>query len=153
MPAAIADLDYFRSRYVHRGWRVRPQCAGDLGRRMEHALERTLAVSRAAVLIGSDIADFDRADLARACAALVDGVDAVIGPAADGGYWLIGLSRPVNGLFRNMPWSAPRLYTRTIRHFERERLDWVELETRHDIDSIGELHGCARAPRWRSRLA
>ena len=149
MPAATADLDYFRAHYAYRGWRVRPQCAGDLGRRMDQALGQTRAECSATVLIGSDIADFNLADLSSARAALEDGADAVVGPARDGGYWLIGLSRSVSGLFRNMPWSSPRLYARTIQHFEREQLDWVELTTRRDIDTIGDLRASARAPRWR----
>ena len=152
MPAAIADLDYFRTHYTYRGWRIRPQCAGDLGRRMEQAIGRSLATCSAAILIGSDIADFDLADLNSAHAALEDGADAVVGPAQDGGYWLIGLSRRVDGLFRSMPWSSPRLYARTIRHFEREQLDWVELTTRSDVDTIGDLRSSARAPRWRGVL-
>lgn len=152
MPAAIADLDYFHMHYAHRGWRVRPQCAGNLARRMAHALGRQLGANHAALLIGSDIADFKLTDLCAARAALAAGADAVVGPAQDGGYWLIGLSRPIAGLFHNMPWSSSRLYQRTIRHFEREQLDWVELATRRDVDTIGDLRGLARAPQWRGVL-
>ena len=116
---------------------------------MEQALARSLAAGRAVVLIGSDIADFTVADLNQARAALIDGADVALGPAVDGGYWLIGLSRSVDGMFRNMPWSSPRIYARTMRHLERKQLNWVTLTTRRDIDTIGDLRGRSLGPRWR----
>ena len=149
MPAAVVDVAYFRARYAHRGWQVRPQCVGDLGRRMEQALARSLAAGHAVVLIGSDIADFTVADLNQVRTALIDGADVALGPAVDGGYWLIGLSRSVDGMFRNMPWSSPRIYARTMQHLERKQLNWVTLATRRDIDTIGDLRGRSPGPRWR----
>lgn len=139
MPATRKDLTYFRSHYVRRGWKVSAQCAGSLGHRMRQALGSVLLTGHPAILIGSDIADLTTTDLNEAVLALSDGVDAVIGPTADGGYWLIGLSQEVKGLFRNIPWSSSRVYERTTGHLEREGINWQALTLRHDIDTARDL--------------
>jgi len=142
MPAARKDLTYFRSHYVRRGWEVSAQCAGGLGHRMRQALGSALLTGHAAILIGSDISDLTISDLNEAVMALSGGVDAVVGPAADGGYWLIGLSQEVKGLFRNIPWSSSRVYERTTGHLEREGINWQALTLRHDIDTVRDLIRC-----------
>ena len=71
---------------------------GDLG-------ERLARVPAPVLLIGSDAPDLTVANLHAAAAAL-EGGEAVIGPAADGGYWLLGLSRPRPGLYPSLPWGS-----------------------------------------------
>lgn len=90
-----------------------PQGEGDLGRRMARAL---CAMPGPAVLIGSDIPDVKRTDIADAFRALGQS-PSVIGPARDGGFWLVGLRHPClasPGLFRNVRWSHPETLEDTL---------------------------------------
>ena len=59
----------------------------------------------------------------------------VLGPATDGGYWLVGLSRLVPELFRDMPWSSGALFQRTEEAARRQGLSVALLETLGDIDT------------------
>lgn len=81
------------------------QGRGDLGMRMQRCLE---AVPGPAVLVGSDIPALGPAHVVRALRVL-ETADVVYGPAEDGGFWLVGLSRrrPVPGLFQGVRWSHP----------------------------------------------
>lgn len=139
MPADRRDLDWFRRRYARRGWRVRAQNGGDLGRRMQVALAEALERHGAAVLIGTDVADADAADLEAAAAALAAGADAVLGPVADGGYWLLGLTREVPGLFTRLRWGASGVAAETRRRLRRAGAACVELPRRHDVDVARDL--------------
>jgi hypothetical protein len=80
----------------------------------------------------------------------------VIGPCPDGGYYLIGLSKPVPDLFREMPWSTARVLGETGRRVERLGLalsylpDWHDVDTAEDLDRlVRALRRCpdGRAPR------
>lgn len=90
-----------------------PQAGGDLGARLIHAFGAGFAAGAdRVVIIGSDSPDLPRAHLEEAFARLAGG-PAALGPAEDGGYYLIGLRRdaPPNwpDLFRRIPWSGPRV--------------------------------------------
>ncbi len=85
---------------------------GDLGERMARALDRVLATHEHALLIGTDAPLLDAAYL-RAAAAALDEADAVFGPAADGGYTLVGLRHPAPGLFAGMRWSHDQVMAQT----------------------------------------
>ena len=124
---------------------------------MERALKSVLCEGGAAMLIGSDIADLLAEDLVEARYALAAGADAVIGPARDGGYWLIGASRVIDDAFCHIPWSTARVFERTTDRFKRHRLEWVTLAERHDVDTPGDLRylllGCRGATAFqRKRL-
>lgn len=101
-----------------RGWPVRTrrigQGGGDLGQRMARALrERSCGP---AVLIGSDIPDIRRADIAAAFRSLGRN-DVVFGPARDGGYWLVGARRTAalpRTLFAGVRWSTPHALADTV---------------------------------------
>jgi glycosyltransferase A (GT-A) superfamily protein (DUF2064 family) len=92
---------------------------GDLGRRMNHALNRTLTGGHHAVLIGGDCVSLGAAELRAAFDQLAAGRDAVLGPAADGGYVLIGLRQPVPALFQGIAWSTPTVLAATRRRLRR----------------------------------
>lgn len=90
-----------------------PQGGGDVGERMTRALA---AAPGPTVLIGSDIPGVTRAHVARAFAT-IGPAETVIGPATDGGFWLIGLRNPrrrTAGLFRNVRWSHPGTLADTL---------------------------------------
>lgn len=92
----------------------RSQPAGDLGQRMLTAFTTVFADgSDRIVLIGTDCPDLSTQHLSEAFAALVQH-DVVLGPAQDGGYYLIGLRRPIPELFVNIPWSTAIVAQRTL---------------------------------------
>ena len=111
---------------------------GDLGRRMHRAFERVLATQAAAIVIGTDAPALDATYLRDAAAALQQH-DAVIGPAVDGGYALIGLRRPAAALFEAVEWSTPRVLAQTRERLGRLGLTWAELAPLHDIDEPADL--------------
>lgn len=115
------------------------QEGNDLGERMAHAFEETLKESTAAVLIGTDCPGLSADDLKMAFEALQHGFDAVLGPAEDGGYVLIGLRRPVPELFMDMPWGSERVLAETRTRLQTLDLSFHELPTRWDVDRPEDL--------------
>jgi uncharacterized protein len=90
-----------------------PQGDGDLGDRMGRFLA-TATAARPVIIVGSDIPALEPEHVARAIAALAS-ASLVFGPAADGGYWLIGANRPPPaGLFANVRWSTEHALADTL---------------------------------------
>ncbi len=119
-----------------------PQGRGDLGERMAFPA-RTLPPGPV-IVIGSDVPGITVRHIERAFKAL-DGHGAVVGPASDGGYWLIGLRRrpaPVNRLrprlYANVRWSSPHALEDTLAGLDR-RLDVARLETLSDVDTVEDF--------------
>jgi len=114
------------------------QGVGDLGERMARATRRTLAAGEAVLLMGSDCPALDPERLRYAAAQLAE-YDAVLHPAADGGYPLLGVNAFAPELFEAMPWSTAEVARLTL-----QRLDalgwrtWVG-ETLNDIDTPADL--------------
>lgn len=114
----------------------RDQGTGELGARMERALAQALKEGALrVVLAGTDIPGLDRAVLASAFAAL-DEHDLVLGPAADGGYYLVGLGRPAPGLLADGYWR--KLATLERRAAELG-LSTALLTKLHDLDTPQDL--------------
>jgi glycosyltransferase A (GT-A) superfamily protein (DUF2064 family) len=90
------------------------------------------------VLIGSDLPALESADLEAAFDAL-SGASLVLGPAADGGYWLIGLDRPRASLLAGMPWGSPAVLERTLEAARNLELSPRLLCERHDLDRAIDL--------------
>ena len=123
---------------------------GDLGERMARAFERALRTQTQALLIGTDAPGLDAAYL-RAAAQALRSTDAVFGPAADGGYTLVGLQRPAPALFMQMHWSHERVMAHTRERLAQAGLRHVELPLLHDVDEPADLvhlaaHGIALNP-------
>lgn len=116
---------------------------GNLGTRMQRALARALATRERALLVGSDIPAMDATYLRAAALALRDH-DAVIGPARDGGYTLIGLRAPAPALFDGIAWSTSRVIQQTRERLGRLGLRHHELPPLADVDSAEDL---AHVPR------
>jgi len=94
--------------------RAVPQGEGDLGRRMHFAFAESFEQGmKQVVLVGTDMPGIRPAHLESAFAALKH-KDVVIGPARDGGYYLIGLSRPAPDLFDGIPWGTGDVLQRTL---------------------------------------
>ncbi len=112
-----------------------PQGPGDLGVRMARALRSTQGPT---ALIGSDIPGISRAHIADAFAAL-GRKPSVIGPATDGGFWLIGLAHPAGapaGLFEGVRWSGPETLADTLPTLPGPT---ALIDTLDDVDSAADL--------------
>jgi len=118
------------------------QSGADIGARMRAALDSALAGGACAILVGTDCPLLDVTYLARAAAALST-CDAVFGPAEDGGYVLVGLSRRVDA-FAGVPWSAPDTMAATRARLASSGVTWQELPMLWDIDEPRDL------ARWQS---
>jgi rSAM/selenodomain-associated transferase 1 len=123
------------------GFSFHRQPEGDLGARMATALDAALVDTDRAVLIGSDCTDYSPDYLDTAFAALNDH-DAVLGPAADGGYVLIGLRRPAPGLFTAIAWGSASVLAETRAALREAGLTWFELPTLRDLDRPEDLGHC-----------
>jgi len=112
---------------------------GDLGVRMHRALERALRSHARSVLIGTDAPGIDAAFLRDAARALNDH-DAVFGPAADGGYTLVGVSHSAPALlFAGIEWSSAQVMQQTRAQLARLRLRHAELRELADVDEPADL--------------
>jgi len=119
------------------------QGGGDIGQRMAAVFAATFAASFAEqggplLLMGSDLPGLDAAVLQQAAAALATH-DAVLVPALDGGYGLIGLHRPVPALFEGLAWSTPAVLAQTRQRLAAAGLRHAELAAVADIDEPADL--------------
>ncbi|MEJ2344665.1 MAG: TIGR04282 family arsenosugar biosynthesis glycosyltransferase [Gammaproteobacteria bacterium] len=122
------------------GVRLRRQRGADLGRRMFHALHATWRRGAASsVLVGTDCPALGARQWRQSLDWLNDGADAVLGPARDGGYVLIGMRTPAGGLFRGIPWGSDRVCRITRQRLRALRRRWRELEPQADIDTPADL--------------
>jgi len=111
------------------------QVEGDIGQRMSHAIMSALQRTEHAVLIGADCPSLSAVELDAAFAALKAGTDVVLGPAEDGGYYLIGMSVHHAELFQNIPWSTDRVLAETQQHLRALGMNWHTLPVHRDIDT------------------
>ncbi len=119
--------------------RVEIQVQGDLGRRMQTAFERRFAAgAHAVVLVGSDLPAIAAGHLTEATTAL-SRVPVVLGPAADGGYWLVGQLAPGFDLFSGVVWSAPETLTATRKRIGTLGIAHEEVSVQHDVDTLQDL--------------
>ncbi|MEL7354140.1 MAG: TIGR04282 family arsenosugar biosynthesis glycosyltransferase [Cyanobacteria bacterium P01_A01_bin.116] len=155
-------------RWLGVGWDYQKQVEGDLGDRIKSAFQTAFQVasqtaSRAGhsaiqsaiapkrvIAIGADCPDISAQHIQQAFDALVDS-EVVVGPASDGGYYLIGLrqsphqsaSSPVNrqleNLFGDIDWSTPRVFQQTQAKIQQLGLSLAQLEVLSDIDRPEDL--------------
>ncbi len=114
------------------------QGEGDLGERIERVLRAALQVAPPAIAIGADAPALPRRFLEAARAAL-DRADAVVGPAEDGGFYLLGLRLCPEGLLAGLPWSASDTFTRTVERLRARGLRVEVLERWFDVDRAEDL--------------
>jgi len=130
--------------------RVEYQMGDDLGQRMSHTIQTRLREGYArVVLIGSDSPNLPLDYLDQAFEALA-AVDVVIGPADDGGYYLIGARRLHPRLFQRMPWGTERVMVETRERMASGRVTCHELPRWYDVDTpaaVARLWSDLRAAR------
>ncbi len=127
--------------------RLEVQGAGDLGRRMADAFTRRfIAGADAVVLVGSDCPGLRPRHLTAAFAVL-ETAPVALGPASDGGYWLVAQRPPGIDLFRRVPWSGPDTLAATRARLRALGVAWRELEILDDVDTADDLESfCSTAP-------
>ena len=134
--ADSASLEYFKALPQAAGFHCFPQEGDGLGPRMRLALQRALTWAPAAILMGTDVADHAATDLPAARAALAL-AEVVLGPVADGGYWLIGVKADHPALFEGPHWGTPRVYAQTLQRCAGLRVR--ALPIRRDVDDARAL--------------
>ena len=121
-------------------FRLSLQSEGDLGARMLESISDLLAAGHAgAILIGADMPTLPISILRNAVQAVRGNDCLVLSPARDGGYTLIGLSRPHTGLFSNMPWSTDKVYRLTLERAHELGLPVVNVPGWYDVDDAAAL--------------
>lgn len=134
--------------------RLVPQPRGSFGRRLESGLRAGLAVGRHVLLVGADSPTVPPRVLREGFRRLAN-ADAVLGPAEDGGYYLLGtrVHLPAS-LFRRMPWSTPAVAAETLARASAAGIGMALLPRWYDVDDAASLRrlaadrvGLARA-RW-----
>ena len=126
---------------------IEVQGTGDLGDRMADAFERRFSeAEERVIIIGSDCPLITPEHLQAAADALADR-DVVLGPAIDGGYWLVGQRRPGVDLFSDIPWSSHDTLDQTRQRLADVEASWTELEELRDIDNREDLAAALEDPR------
>jgi hypothetical protein len=119
--------------------RLRRQSPGDLGERMADAFARAFARGAARVaIVGSDVPSLTRDDVRTAFDAL-DRADLVLGPAHDGGYYLVALREPRPSLFEQVAWSTPGVLADTFARAAAAGLAVEQLPPLRDLDTLADL--------------
>ncbi|APY08004.1 hypothetical protein BWZ20_06675 [Winogradskyella sp. J14-2] len=111
----------------------------DLGERMCNAFKDGFRNGyKKIVLIGSDLPNINSKHIENGIEALEKN-EAVFGPAQDGGYYLIGLSKLHPSIFQNKPWSQPNLLNLTLQELHNSNIKVATLDTLNDIDTYEDL--------------
>ena len=114
------------------------QVTGDLGIKMGNAFESAFLLGyEKVIIIGSDIYDLTQSHIEYAFACL-DKTDTVIGPALDGGYYLLGLKMYIPSVFKNKNWGSDSVLKDTVEDLDT-KFSISFLETLNDIDVISDI--------------
>src|SRR5262249_22645248 len=117
---------------------VLPQGDGDLGRRMSSFFAQHLRESAASVvLVGSDSPTLPTAFIEQAFAAL-DRAAVVLGPATDGGYYLVGCARHLPSIFREVDWGTSHVLQQTVARFADTAWRLAVLPPWYDVDTLAD---------------
>ncbi|MGQ0635351.1 MAG: TIGR04282 family arsenosugar biosynthesis glycosyltransferase [Planctomycetaceae bacterium] len=138
-PATDASRDYFRAlgRDDYDLW---PQPAGDLGQRLAQFFDdRFRASDERVVVIGADSPTLPREFVERAFERLED-ADVVLGPATDGGFYLVGQRAPGKAIFEAIEWSSPRTLGQTVDGIKRAGARLALLPPWYDVDTPEAVH-------------
>jgi rSAM/selenodomain-associated transferase 1 len=134
-PDRIADVQPLAGT----AWCVEPQCGEDLGARLHHHLAAALSQgARRVVLVGSDSPTVPREYVARAFD-LLGTHPVVLGPAEDGGYYLVGAAGAVPPIFSGIAWSTAHVWEQTVARLRQTGHSFGVLPTWYDVDEVREL--------------
>ncbi len=124
------------------------QSPGTLGERMHAAFSDAFRDGiRSAVIIGTDCPGLQPSHLHDAMNRL-ETSEAVVGPAEDGGYYLLGLTSPIRRIFENKDWSTDTVLRATLSDFRELDMTYSLLEPLRDIDTIDDLEELKQTHTW-----
>jgi rSAM/selenodomain-associated transferase 1 len=130
---------FFKIMEERQGVKLIDQIGDDLGTRMNRTFETLFTQGyKHALIVGTDVPSLPLEHYKEALA-LLDSHDLVLGPALDGGYYLIGLNRPVPDLFTGIPWSTDQVLNLTQEKASTLRLKVALLAPWRDVDTIEDL--------------
>lgn len=140
-------------------WSCVPQSAGDLGVRMHRFFTDSFAAGATrVVLIGSDSPTLPVAYVELAFD-LLETHTVVLGPARDGGYYLLGMTSAESDIFHNIAWSTPLVWRQTVTRLEAAGTSFAQLPEWYDVDDLDdlrqlrdELHEQSADPTWQRLL-
>jgi len=141
--APDAEHPLFREIARRFGVSLSAQGAGDLGARMLRAIEDGIERAGAAAVLGCDVPHCAREILIDAGAALARGAN-ILGPAEDGGYYLIGLTVAHPALFADIAWGGPDVCATTLERARAIGVEFTLLPTLRDIDTAADLKSAAQ---------
>jgi len=146
---------YFRN-WLGERFLYTPQQGKDLGERMDHSFQQAFQQGFGKVaIIGSDLPDLPSQIVTQAFKEL-DTHDAVIGPAVDGGYYLLGFRQTsfFPSVFEDIAWSRETVFEQTSQKIEQAGLHRATLPIWQDVDSFSELRQlCTQSDRQRKQRA
>jgi len=105
----------------------------NLGIRLQAAIQETWQHGQPIIVTGTDCPSIEASHLTQT-AELLNDYDAVIGPATDGGFYLLGLRTWHDGLFDDIQWSTDRVMNQLISNLDRLHLSYSQIESLTDID-------------------
>ena len=133
------EHSYFRRLKSRHSVKFYQQKGKDLGDRMSNAFDTVLRQYSHAVLIGSDCPSLECSDLIAATEYLKNNTDVVLGPAVDGGYYLIGLNKNNTQIFSDIKWGKDRVFADTCENINTIGLKLDLLPQRWDVDRTADL--------------
>jgi rSAM/selenodomain-associated transferase 1 len=130
---------YLRELARRHGLPMHQQRGQDLGARMFHALQQVLQRHDKALLVGSDCPQMDAACMRQALDLLGRDCPVVFNPSHDGGYLLIGMTRPIAALFRDISWGSDRVYAESVARLDDLGIRHAALPAKLDLDTPEDL--------------
>lgn len=128
-----------KDQFAENGFQQFVQKGNDLGERMLHAFEQAFDLDyKNVIIIGSDCPELTNELLEKAFQKLNE-KDIVIGPALDGGYYLLGMNELHPSLFQNKTWSHSNVFEEALEEIEQLNLKYSELEKLSDLDRAEDL--------------
>ena len=121
------------------------QHGDSVGSSMHHAFGKALKTAPWAIVLGTDCPELQIDDVQRAIEAMQNGMDAVAGPAYDGGYYLLGLRQAPPRLFENIPWGTEQVWVMTQDRLRTLGWSWATIARRHDLDRPEDLEHLKQA--------
>ncbi|MBN1582332.1 MAG: TIGR04282 family arsenosugar biosynthesis glycosyltransferase [Anaerolineae bacterium] len=142
--ASASDIAFFAGAFPE--FTVQPQVEGDLGQRMAASFAQAFSRGASSVILtGSDVPDLT-SQLVRDAFQALESNPIVIGPAADGGYYLVGMHAPGARLFEGIAWSSKHVLAQTQDLARAQKLEIAYLPELYDMDTIREYE------RWQGIL-